>query len=140
MDETYRPTIDSQAALEEVWRTLMGPFGFSRRSVWLLRVDDERRVVPAITEIAECEELPDPRHADGLAEVLRLLGQDEPDGSFAFLVSRPGGGVDDADRAWGRFLHEAGAAAGVRLEMSHLATDAGVVALPPDELMQRRSA
>ena len=144
MDEPYRPTIDTQADLEEVWRHLMGPAnlgeGFGRRSVWLLRVDGERRVVPAITEIAECDEAPAPGTADGLAQVLRMLDDDDPGGSFAFLLSRPGQGLQEADRVWGRFLVAAGRDAGVRLEIVHLATDAGVVALPPDELMERRSA
>ncbi len=70
-----------------------------------------------------------------------MLDEDDPGTSFAFLVSRPGPAcIDDADRAWGRFLVDAGRAAGVPLEMPHLATDDGVLALPPDELLLRRTA
>lgn len=141
MDEPYRPTISSQADLEEAWRHLMGPWGFGRRSVWMMRLDGDHRLLPVITEIAECDEEPDPALAVRFAEILRALDEDDPGGSFAFLVSRPGPiRAEDADRAWGRFLVEAGAAAGVRLEMPHLATEDGVVALPPDELTLRPSA
>lgn len=140
MDETYRPTVHTQADLEEVWRVLMGPWGFGGRSVWMLRFDSDRRLLPAVTEIAECDGLPDEATAVGLSDILRALDHDDPGGSFAFLLSRPGRGINDTDRAWGHVLLEAGRAADVRLEMLHLATDDGTIALPPDELVARRTA
>ena len=141
MDEPYRPTVHSQADLDAVWSRLMGPWGFGRRSVWLLRIDADRRAIPALAEITECDDDPDPATIEDVAGFLRMLDEDDPGASFAFLVSRPGPAcVDDADRAWGRFLVEAGRAAGVPLEMPHLATDDGVLALPPDELLHRRTA
>src|SRR5690349_17944013 len=105
MDDPYRPTIHSQADLEAVWSRLMGPWGFGRRSIWMLRVDDDRNVVPSVVEIAECEDRPEPDLADRLAGVLSELCRDDVGGSFAFLISRPGrAAVQDDDRAWARML------------------------------------
>lgn len=140
METPYRPTIRTQSDLEAVWRHLMGPWGFGGRSIWLLRIESDGTVLPHVVEIAECDGLPDDELVDGLAGVLRTLDGDDPGGSFAFLLSRPGGHVDDTDRAWGRFLLRAGLLADVRLEMVHLATDERVVPLPPDELTERRTA
>jgi len=140
MDETYRPTIHTQSDLEEVWRHLMGPLGFGGRSIWMLRFDADRRLIPVITEIAECEGLPDPEMSTGLGEILRTLDEDDPGTTFAFLLSRAGHGIDDTDRAWGRMLLDMGRTSGVRIEMPHLATDAGVSPLPPDELAPRLTA
>lgn len=137
MDETYRPTVHTQSDLEAVWRHLMGPFGYGRRSIWMLHVDEERRLVPQVVQIAECDERPDPGMAVGLGQLLDSLDEAAPGGSFAFLISRPGHGVRESDRRWARFVHEAGGRSSARLEMTHLATDAGVVPLPPDELSAR---
>jgi hypothetical protein len=140
MDETYRPTIHTQADLQDVWRELMGPWGFGGRSIWMLRFDTDRQLLPVITEIKECEGLPDPEMSTGLGEILRTLDEDDPGTTFAFLLSRPGHGVDDTDRAWARLLLDVGRAAGVHLEMPHLATEEGVRPLPPDELAPRLTA
>ncbi|GAA1140184.1 hypothetical protein [Nocardioides aquiterrae] len=141
MDEPYRPTVRTQADLEAVWDRLMGPWGFGRRSVWMLRIDAGRRPLPVITEITECDDLPTAAQAHGMAEVLAALDTDDPGGTFAFLLSRPGHPVvDETDRAWARLLVETGRSAGVRLETLHLATDTGTVPLPADELAPRRTA
>ena len=141
MDEPDLPIVRTQAELEAVWIRLMGPWGFDRRSVWMIRLDADRRALPVITEIAECDEAPDPESANGLAQILTSLDEDDPGGSFAFLLSRSGSTtILDEDRAWGRMLLEAGSCAGVRLDVLHLSTDAGTVPLPPDELSLRRTA
>lgn len=140
MDEPYRPTVHTQAELQAVWSHLMGPWGFGRRSIWMLRFDADHRLLPVVTEIVECDQVPDTELATGLGDALRLLDDDGLGGTFAFLISRPGRGIDDADRAWGRFLLEVARTAGVRMEMLHLATDAGTRPLPPDDLTQRRTA
>ena len=54
-DETFRPIIHAQADLEDAWRTLMEPLGFSRRSLWLMFIDADDRPMPQLTEI---EDLP----------------------------------------------------------------------------------
>ncbi len=138
-DDTYRPTVRSQADLEKVWRHLMQPLGFGGRSIWMLHLEPDGRVVPHLLEIAEAELAPE--EPEAFAALLRDLDSVDPGGSYAFLRSRPGrGGVEAGDRAWAAFLYAAGRAAGVRLEVVHLATDADVVPLPLDEIGLPRSA
>lgn len=138
-EDTYRPTVRSQADLEKVWRHLMRPLGFGGGSIWMLRLEPGGRVVPHLLEIAEAELAPE--EPDAFAGLLEDLEGVDPGGSYAFLRSRPGpGGVTSDDRAWARFLYAAGRAAGVRLEVVHLATDTDVVPLPADEVGLPRSA
>lgn len=138
-DDTYRPTVRSQADLEKVWRHLMQPLGFGGGSIWMLHLEPGGRVVPHLLEIAEAELAPE--EPEAFAALLRDLDSVDPGGSYAFLRSRPGrGGVEDGDRTWASFLYAAGRAAGVRLEVVHLATDADVVPLPLDEIGLPRSA
>ena len=140
MDEPYRPVVTTQAELEAVWRHLMRPLGFRGRSIWMMRIAADRRAVPQLLEIVECDEPPGPDERAGLVEVLAQLDTDDPGGSFAFLRSRPGRGIEDTDRAWAAALTEAGRDAGVRLEVVHLATDDDITAVPLDEIGLRRPA
>lgn len=133
-EETYRPSVHTQADLEEVWRHLMGPLGFSGHSVWVMHIAADRRPVPELMQISDCEDVPEPEEAGGLVEVLARLDEAEPGGSVAFLLSRPGRGLRPGDLAWAAFLHEAGRAAAVPLEVVHLAHDEDVVPLPLDAL------
>lgn len=138
MTDTYRPLVRSQADLEEVWRSLMQPLGFGGRSVWLVQLGPDRRPVPVITEITDCDDRPDPDHGAGVAAALREADAHVPGGSFAFLVSRPGrSAVTRDDLAWAVFLHECGRAAGLPVEPVHLATDDDIVPLPLDDLLPR---
>ncbi len=138
-DHPYRPTVRTQADLEQVWRDLMHPLGFAGASIWMLRLEPDGRAVPRLLEIAEAELAPD--EPEAFAALLEDLDSADPGGSYAFLRSRPGGsGVTDDDRAWAGFLHTAGRLGGVRLEVVHLATDTDVVPLPLDEIGLPRSA
>jgi hypothetical protein len=132
MDEPYAPTVSSQSDLEEVWRRLMQPLGFGRHSTWLMVIGADRRPLPMLTEITDSEVVPD--DVEPFAQLLAMIDDRDPGGSFAFLRSRPGAGVDDRDRAWAGFLYAAGRAAEVRVEVVHLATDRDVVPLPLDEV------
>jgi hypothetical protein len=129
----YRPTIHTQADLETVWRHLMEPLGFSGCSIWMMHVDSEGRPIPQLMEITEIDEFPDRADEhDGFARLLRELDAEDPGGSFAFLISRPGRGLRTDDRARASYLYDVGRAADVRLEVVHLATDADVSPLPLD--------
>jgi hypothetical protein len=141
MTDPYRPTVRTQADLEKVWRHLMEPLGFGGWSVWMMRIDSDGRTVPQILEITEAEDAPTTaEETRSFAELLRDLDAAEAGCSFAFLRSRPGRGIDGEDRDWARFLYDAGRAAGVRLEVVHLAHDLDLVPLPLDEVGVRRTA
>ena len=69
-----------------------------------------------------------------------MLDEGEPRHSFAFLRSRPGRGTTNEDRDWAAFLYAAGRAAGVSVEVVHLATDEEITPLPLDAIGVSRSA
>ena len=140
-ENPYRPTVRTQADLEQVWRHLMEPLGFGGASIWMMRIDPDGRAVPALMEITETELAPETaEESESFAGLLHDLDVTEPGGSFAFLRSRPGHGIEAGDRAWASFLYDAGRLGGVRLEVVHLATDTDLVPLPLDEIGLRPTA
>lgn len=132
----FRPLIRTQADLERAWRTLMEPLGFGGSSIWLLLIGADDRPTPHITQIEDAEDPPTSEQAEGLAAMLRTLLDDvAPGGRWAFLRSRPGpGGVTDADRAVATAVLGACHAAGLPVDVMHLATDDDLVPLTPDDL------
>ena len=105
---TFRPTIQTQQDLEDAWRYLMSPLGFSGASIWFMLIDAEDRPVPHVTQIEEADDPPTPGELAGLADVISEL-RDElvPGGRVAFLRSRPGGpALSAADRRLARTLYE----------------------------------
>ena len=136
MTTPYRPPIHTQADLEEVWRHLIRPLGFHRRSVWLLLIDSDDLPTPVVTEVTDLPEAVEVDTADDFADMLReLLGHLEPAGRWALLLSRPGAGRStDADRAWAAALYDACRRQGVPQEVVHLATDEEILPIPLDEV------
>jgi hypothetical protein len=131
---TFTPTVTTQADLEEVWRTLMGPLGFAGTSLWFMAVAPDGSVVPQLDQIEDCEELPLPEQLLGaLSAIHAVLDEAVPGARIAFLRSRPGvQGVDADDRSWARALYGAARAVGAPLEVVHLATDLDVWPMPAD--------
>ena len=139
---TYAPVIQTQADLEEVWRTLMSPLGFGGHSVWLMFIGADDRPVPQLTQIEDAETPPDGQVLDGLAQVLGSVVEElVPGGRVACLRSRPGSAAVTADdRAWASGLYDACRRAGLPAEVVHLATDVELLPLPLDELPVPQSA
>jgi hypothetical protein len=134
MTETpFRPVLHTQADVEQMWRRLMTPLGFTGSSLWMVVVEDDRPL-PRVMEIAELPMAPEAGEAEALAGVLERLADEGT--RFAFLRSRPGGGrPDESDRAWARTLYDAGRRAGARLEVVHLAHDHDIYPLALDDLL-----
>jgi hypothetical protein len=133
MDKPFRPTLRTQSDLEAAWTELMGPWGFSRQSVWMILIEDDE-LIPQIIEITDMEEPPEPDMIASFAEFLAHLAADGR--RFAFLRSRPGhGGLTADDRAWARALYDAGRQAGVPVEVVHRASDQDLVAIPMDDAL-----
>jgi hypothetical protein len=127
------PPIRSQADLEHLWRTLVGPSAFARRSVWFTILDAEQRSTPALVQIDELPQAPGDRGLDNLVEVCEHLI--EPGGSVAFLLTRPGrGGMTADDRAWARALTAAVRRAGLPAWPVHRANRDELVVCSPDDL------
>lgn len=131
----FRPIIRTQADLEDAWRHLMQPLGFSTSSIWLMLICDDDRPLPQLTEIADAEAPPAGRERAGFVDLLGTIIATIPDARLAFLRSRPGrGGVDDDDRAWAEMLYAAARTAGAPCEIVHVATDDTVEPIPLDSL------
>ena len=130
------PRVHSQADLHQLWRILMGPLGFGRRTLWLVFVDVQGGVGRLIMPV-DIHPEPDDAFVRQLFWVCEeALGAEFGAGTrIAMLLSRPGSArVGDGDRAWARALADGAAHAGVALLPVHLATDDAIVVLPPDDL------
>ncbi|HCB03763.1 MAG TPA: hypothetical protein DEQ43_05850 [Nocardioides bacterium] len=127
--------IRSQADLERVWRFLIRPLGFRRRSLWLLLIDVDDRPITGLTEISDLPQRPDPTMSDKLAELFRHLADIGPASRWAVLVSRPGSRpADAADRLWAAALYDAFREHAIGHDVVHLATDAEIVPIPLDDV------
>jgi hypothetical protein len=132
-DAPFRPVLRTQSDVEQMWRRLIRPLGFSGCSLWMVVIEDDRPV-PRIMEIAEMPLAPEEGDAEAIAGVLGELALEGT--RFAFLRSRPGGGRPDAsDRAWARALYDAGRSAGAPLEVVHLAHDHDIYPIAVDDLL-----
>lgn len=136
-DPFDRAPVETQRDLEELWRDLMSPLGFGATSLWLMPLAPDGRPLGALSELADLPAHPGRDGADRLGFLVRALVSDPslPTGlRLAWLLTRPGSGVRDADRAWALTVTAAGRRAGVETEVVHLAHDHDVLPLPADEL------
>ncbi|QZY29748.1 hypothetical protein [Nocardioides coralli] len=134
---TFEPIIRSQSDLHETWSRLMGPLGFSGRSIWLMLIRADHRPLPHLTQIEEADRLPSHEQQRSFAEMLQMLVTDVvPGGRVAFLRSRPGaGGLTLEDKAWARSLYDAARISRVSVEVVHRACDVDLVPVPMDEVL-----
>ncbi len=139
---TFRPTIRSQADLEDAWRTLMGPLGFSRETIWLMLITDDDQLFPHLTQIDDATQPPTGDELAGFAELIgELRSECAPGGRVAFLRSRPGpGGLTGRDRAWARALYDVGRLVDVPVEVVHRACNTDLVPVPIDEVLPDSAA
>ncbi len=139
---TFRPTIRTQQDLEDAWRSLMGPLGFSGHSIWLMLIGADDQPFPHLTRIEEAEHPPTPDGLSGFARMIgELLADFAPGGRVAFLRSRPGnGGLTPDDRAWAHALYDVGRLAGVPTEVVHRACDVDLVPVPMDDVLPDSAA
>lgn len=137
--ERFAPTLQSQADVELMWRTLMTPLGWSSRTLWFVLVSRDDRPVPQVYEIPDLPERIEPEgHAQAAALWRGLLAEVLPGGRVALLLARPGGGgPGPLDRAIAEGTYAACRAVGVPLEVMHLATDDDIWPLPADEVLTR---
>lgn len=138
-EEPFAPTLLSQSDVEQMWRALMQPLGWRDRSLWFVLVAADDRPLPRVCEIAELpDEVDELGHRNAAAVWHELLADLVPGGRVALLLTRPGvGGPTAIDRAFAEGTYAACRAAGVPLEVMHLATDVDVWPLPADEVLSR---
>ncbi|MFT4083344.1 MAG: hypothetical protein QM638_12230 [Nocardioides sp.] len=134
----FTPLISSQADLEEAWRRLMRPLGWSRRALWFLCLGDDDRPLPVIHEVSDLPEPFEPDDAAKAAELWRvMLDEFAPDGSLAVLLVRPGtGSPDPLDARIAAALYAACRRARVPTQVIHLAHDHAILPIPYDVVGQ----
>ena len=139
---TFDPTIRTQQDLEDAWRHLMGPLGFSGHSIWLMLIDADGHPVPHLTQIEQADHPPGPAELAGLADLIaQLVAEFVPGGSVAFLRTRPGlPGLTTDDRAWATALYEVHRLSGVAVEVVHRACDHDLVPVPMDDALPDSAA
>jgi hypothetical protein len=129
-------TIGSQSDLQRMWELLMQPLGFRSTSLWVTFIGSDDRPTRFLVEIAESEQLPEPREVANLYDVLRQIVDDDPDElTIAFLITRPGrSGTNAFDRALSQRLLAGSRQAGLTVHPIHVADDVAVRAITPDDL------
>lgn len=124
------PAVASLADLTYLWRALMGPLGFCRRSLWLMLLDADGQS-GGLTWI---EDVPAAAGPESARSVVDAVAAELGDGSLGVLFSRPGRApMTDDDRSWARSLTPAARDRTVSLWPVHLATDAELVVFSPDD-------
>jgi hypothetical protein len=92
-DTPYAPVIRSQADLEDAWRHLLGPLGFSGHSLWLMFVQPDGVPLPHLSQVEDCVTPPtDVEQANFVALLKTLRREMRKDERLVFLRSRPGRG------------------------------------------------
>lgn len=134
--ELDRLKIRNQSDVQRMWELLMQPLGFRSTSVWVTFIGTDDRPTRFLVEIAESEQLPEPREVENLFDVLERVCRDEGDGtSVAFLVARPGRDTVNAfDRGLATRLLAGARTSSVACHPVHVANDVGVWAVTPDDL------
>lgn len=129
--------INNQADLEQVWRRLMEPLGFTRTSLWIVFIHPDGRPHRTLIEVPvpDVRMVPDPTAPELLDLLAEWSTEQVPGGRVAFLRTRPGrGGLDQSDRFWAAALYAAAQIAGVPCEVVHAANDDRLVPVPLDEI------
>jgi hypothetical protein len=130
------PPVRTQHDLHQLWRMLMGPLGFSGRSLWLNLLAPGGQPTPVLLQIEDLPRLPTDLFLDRMEEIVHQLVSDEGEGSsVAFLLTGPGrGGITAEEQVWARCLDTAVRRTGVRTWPVHRANDRELRVCAPDDL------
>ena len=133
---SFRPVLCTQADVAKFWTEICHPLGWARHDLWFVIVGADGRPLPVVQDVRDRPSQVDPEIVRGLVEVWRRVREElAPDGSIAVLLCRPGSSaVEAGDREWARAITAEAAAARVRLEVIHVASDVAITPLPLDEV------
>ncbi len=129
-----RMPVRTSAQLQELWRELMGPRGFTGRTLWLVFLDHDDRPHELVVPIGDLPLAPDPELLTSLRGVVDTLLADGTVSAVPMLLARPGDpAMTAADRRWARALrrHLDAHLGGWPV---HLATRGRVQPFGPDDL------
>lgn len=131
-EETF---IRTSTQLTELWQAMMGPGGFSRRSVWHIFFETDGRMNPLVVPIDDVPEEPDDLLVHNLGLAMRESTRDSDVVSLAALLSRPGPSrMTPQDRRWALALRDTYGQTLCPWPI-HLATAGRVQVFAPDDLI-----
>ena len=135
-DQLANLRLRTQHDVQRMWELVMQPLGFTSSSLWVNFYDDRRTPRPMLMEIAEHPGVPSGTEVARLIEILDDVVHGEPDlAGVAFLITRPGkGGLLESDRLLAARLLAAARTVGLPCQPVHVAHDAAVLAVAPDDL------
>jgi hypothetical protein len=99
--------IRSAVELTDRWSTVLAPPVFGARSLWLLWLRADGRMLPVVIPVDDVKRLPDRRLVAGILEVHRGVTEQFLDGNghLALALCRPGGlEITEDDAAWAEGL------------------------------------
>ncbi|CAN5177499.1 hypothetical protein BH09ACT10_BH09ACT10_19140 [soil metagenome] len=131
------PLIKTQDDLCQAWRALMGELGFAQRQMWLMFIEPDGTMMPALSKFEDLDPLPDREYVGNFVSICRQVVRSGRRGSsFAVLYARPGRKQTTAmDRSWAREVTECAERLGVKMWPMHLANDHDLRVFAPDELI-----
>ena len=133
-EEPFRPLVRTQSDLEQMWRRLMSPLGFSSHTLWMVVIEDDRPV-PQIIEIVEAAEASRSRRTPSRS---RGSSSTSLSPGCASRSSARGPEAADPTPATGpgrERSHEAGRRSGAAVDVVHLAHDHDVLPIAVDDLL-----
>jgi hypothetical protein len=131
-------TVNDEADLFALWQRLMAGGGFARRSLWLIFLDHNSRILPVILPIDDIPAEPDAAFVANIAHIIGELVSNGEASTAALLLSRPGPTqMTAADRRW---AHALIAALGPEFDRwpIHLASRDAIQVFAPDDLCAPR--
>jgi hypothetical protein len=135
-DELDSLLIRHQADVHRMWELLMQPLGWRSTSLWVTFIGADRRPTRYLLEIAEADVAPTDEDLEHLYAVLEQVLREEGEGAtIALLVARPGRDpLGSQDLVFCSRLLEGARRSGVPVEPVHVATDAAIWPVTPDDL------
>jgi hypothetical protein len=135
--QPHLPLLSTQADVTALWRDLIRPLGWHRHRVYAVAIGSDRRPLPVMNEIDDLPAALSDGEAHQLMELLAEVGDlIGPEGSFALLYVRPGGGRPSPDDlAVCERLYAAARRDGLPLESIHVGTDDAITPAPMDDVL-----
>jgi hypothetical protein len=129
--------IHDPTELEEFWRELIAPLGFSSRQIFAFMIQADGEVFRHMFHVTECPREPESEMVAAFAGTLRMAADEfAPGGSCALLWARPtGGGTRATDREWVRCLTDAFTNVHLNRWPVFVADDSVMRVVAPDDLL-----
>ncbi len=131
------PPIRTQADLEQHWRLVMEPLGFSRPQLWINVLGPGGQPTRFLNQLDDLSADPDLQLLDRIMQINRqILDSHAVDGSLALLLARPGPDRHTAsDVEWATALTAIADSYDLPLRPIYLATNTDIRIISPDDLL-----